>query len=525
MYSSDDSKNLASIKSRMGWQVGLQAGTLLAIGNLNSSVQNQTEIISSELQNIQNINIDGFQNIETALNSLESSLISGFEDLKWFLGSIDDKLARIIGLVEFPKSTASTEQYIFGMELFKQEYYEKSIVSFTAAIEKNPLNLNAKVGLYLALKEKDKKEDLQILQEIIHLTDSNFTLNLDVSDQAKNNSIIFFSNFVFNELSRLEKFDTIIDYYENHLVDIAKQELNIRIRYLASKINNNIDYDLDLRAIIEDGDLLNLLCFIEYKKDINFVNFLIKCSEILDETFSKYGKLDFSDDDELCIRRTAATIINSINNESQLIKLASVKKTLAYKHSILNNFFEKAEESINLFKVDELKLTTANTSIEKLNANQDLKFDVEKNEFLVDSHKIIRKKINNKLNDFKKKNLDELEIIVKNQKNILNSFKTNYPAIDDEEQESYDSIITLISSIDKKNKVIDFNIAFEDLSEISKNRGELNESLASIKKSVNETVQSVGKTKAIELFSKIKNPDGKPYGKKWAREMVNKHSN
>ena len=55
MYSSDDSKNLASIKSRMGWQVGLQAGTLLAIGNLNSSVQNQTEIISSELQKIQNI--------------------------------------------------------------------------------------------------------------------------------------------------------------------------------------------------------------------------------------------------------------------------------------------------------------------------------------------------------------------------------------------------------------------------------------------------------------------------------------
>ena len=84
MYSTDDSKNLASIKSRMGWQVGLQAGTLLAIGNLNSSVQNQTEIISSELQDIKSVNIEGFQDIETALNSLESSLISGFEDLKWF---------------------------------------------------------------------------------------------------------------------------------------------------------------------------------------------------------------------------------------------------------------------------------------------------------------------------------------------------------------------------------------------------------------------------------------------------------
>ena len=127
MYSSNESKNLASIKSRMGWQVGLQAGTLLAIAGLNSSVKNQTKIISEELENIRDVNIEGFQNIETALTSLEASLITGFEDLKWFLGSIDDKLAKIIGLVEFPKSTASAEQYVFGMELYKQEYFEKSI--------------------------------------------------------------------------------------------------------------------------------------------------------------------------------------------------------------------------------------------------------------------------------------------------------------------------------------------------------------------------------------------------------------
>ena len=517
MYSSDDSANLKSIKSRMGWQVGLQAGTLLAIGGLNSSVQNQTEIISSELQKIQDVNIDGFQNIETALNSLESSLIAGFEDLKWFLASIDDKLARIIGLVEFPKSTASSEQYIFGMELFKQKYYAKSIVSFNASIEKNPLNLNAKVGLYLALKAKDKKEDLQLLQEIIHLTDSNFTLNLDVSDEVKNNSIIFFSNFVFNELSRLEKFDLIIDYYENHLVDIAKQELNIRIRYLASKINNNIDYDSDLRTILEDGDLLNLLCFIEYKKDKKFVDFLLKCSEILDETFSKYSKLEFSEDDELCIRRSAATLVKSINNESQLIKLASIKKTLAYKHSILNNFFEKAANAPNLYKVDELQLTTANLSIEKLNKNQDLKFDIEKNEFLADSHKIIRKEINKKLNDFKKKNLDELQTIVKTQKGVLDEFKMNYPAIEDEEQESYDSIVTLISSIDTKKKEIDFNIAFEGLSEVSQDRAEINENIASIKKMVKEGIAQVGKAEYIKVLAK-------KVGLKKAKEIVNQHS-
>ncbi|MDC1063909.1 hypothetical protein OAQ16_05690, partial [Flavobacteriales bacterium] len=143
MYSSSSDKNLKSIKSRMGWQVALQAGTLLSIGSLNSTVKKQTDLITSELTQIQDINIDGFASIEDALNSLESSLIAGFEDLKWFLGSIDDKLAKLIGLVEFPKSTESTEQYLFGLELFKQEYYKKSITSFSSAIDKNPLNLNA----------------------------------------------------------------------------------------------------------------------------------------------------------------------------------------------------------------------------------------------------------------------------------------------------------------------------------------------------------------------------------------------
>ena len=524
MYTTNNEKNLASIKSRMGWQVGLQAGTLLAIGGLNSSVKNQTKIISEELENIRDVNIEGFQNIETALTSLEASLITGFEDLKWFLGSIDDKLAKIIGLVEFPKSTASAEQYVFGMELYKQEYFEKSIVSFSAAIEKNPLNLNAKVGLYLALKEKNKKEDIKLLEELIHLTDSNFTLNLDLTKDARNNSIVFFSNFAFNELSRLEKYDLIIDYYDNHLVDIAKEELNIRIRYIAAKINNSIDYDSELRTILEDGDLLNLLCFIEYKKDKKFVNFLIKCNEILNETFSRYSDLKFSDDDELGIRRSASIIVKSIKNESQLLKLASAKKSLAFKNSILNNFFEKADESINIYNADKLKFSTANIAITKINNIQDLQFDIEKNKYLTDSHEEIKNKINELLNDFKNENLDELKESIKTQETILNKFKTGYPAIKEEEQSSYDSVISLISSIDVKNNEIDFISAFKDISETSEQREDLNETLESINQQVVELVSIHGKQKAIKVLTNLKKPDGTKYGLKWAKEMVAKNS-
>jgi len=109
MYSSSSEKNLKSIKSRMGWQVALQAGTLLSIGSLNSSVKKQTDLITSELTQIQDINIDGFASIEDALNSLESSLIAGFEDLKWFLGSIDVESSVDCVLRRCPKSTESTE--------------------------------------------------------------------------------------------------------------------------------------------------------------------------------------------------------------------------------------------------------------------------------------------------------------------------------------------------------------------------------------------------------------------------------
>ena len=520
MYSSSSEKNLKSIKSRMGWQVALQAGTLLSIGNLNSTVKEQTQLISDELKNIQDINIDGFASIEDALNSLESSLISGFEDLKWFLGSIDDKLAKLVGLVEFPKSTESTEQYLFGLELFKQEYYKKSIISFKSAIEKNPLNLNAKVGLYLAKKSIEKKEDLKLLDEIIKLTDSNFTLNLDISDESKNKSIIFFSNFVFNELSRLEKYNEIIDYFENDIVDVAKKELNIRIKYISSKINKKKEYENDLRIIIEDGDLLNLLCFIEYKEDKKFVNFLIKCTEILNETFSKFSSLEFSEDDELCIRRSASLLIKNLNNKKELIKLASTKNTLAYKDSILNNFFEKAEESINLFNSEKLKLKTSKISVQKIKDNKKPVFEKENNEFLQESNKIIQIKLIKLLDDFKNKQLKELKNDIKKSTIKIDEFKNYYPAIKEEEQESYDSITILIDSIDKKKKTIDYKSAFQKLAENSELQKEYEDSLSNIKK----LIQQIGKSKAVATLSKLKDEKGKTYGVKKAKELVEKYS-
>ena len=519
MYTSNDSKNLASIKSRMGWQVGLQAGTLMAISGLNSTVKNQTEIITNELQDIKDSNIEGFKDIESALNSLEFSLISGFEDLKWFLGSIDDKLAKIIGLVEFPKSTESTEQYLFGMELYKQKYFDKAIISFNSSIEKNPVNLNAKVGLYLAIKENDKKEDLQLLEEIIYLTKSNFTLNLNVSDQAKNNSIIFFSNFVFNELASLGKYDKILDYFENHLLDIAKQQLNIKIKYLASKINMGGDYNLELRNFIEEGNLMNLLCFVEYKKDEKFVIFLRKTIDIIRETFNQFQTLEFSNKDEIGIIRAASFLIEKLNDEKQLILLGSANKTLAFKNSILSNFFAKAQESKNIYESEKLKLKTIEMSVEKLKNNKGIVFQKEENSFLIKSNRIIQNKINEKLNNFKTDSLKNLKNAEKKQKKQLKCFADNYPALLEEEQSSYNSIVIIMKSLgywnsSKGNKKNNFNF-FEEIQSMN----DILLSEEKLRNTVLELVKIHGELATVKIVK-----DKLGLGLKEAKEYVKKYT-
>ena len=132
----------------MGWQVGLQAATLFAVGGVNSQIKSQTDILGDKLKDLKDETIEGFASVTDALYSLEASLMTGIEDIKWFLGSIDDKLGKIIGLIEYPRATQSTEQFKIGMELYKQEFYDKALKCFEQSVEKNPLNLNAKAGLF-----------------------------------------------------------------------------------------------------------------------------------------------------------------------------------------------------------------------------------------------------------------------------------------------------------------------------------------------------------------------------------------
>ena len=145
-------------------------------------------------------------------------------------------------------------------------------------------------------------------------------------------------------------------------------------------------------------------------------------------------------------------------------------------------------------------------------------------------HNAIRKGLGKKIFEKEQLKSDLLEIapqILKFSQPVwlkIDEFKKHYPAIEEEEQESYDSITTFINSIDIKNQKINYKSAFQQLAENQETRKEIEDSQKSIRKSINDTVNKVGKTEAIKLFAKIKKKGGGTYGKKWAKEMVEKYT-
>jgi len=438
---------LKSIKSRMGWQIAAQVGTLLAISGLNSSVREQTEYITAELNEIKNVNVEGFNDVTSAINSLEASLLSGFEDIKWFLGSIDDKLARLIGLVEYPKSTESTEQYKFGFELYKQKMYDKAIISFNNSISNNPLNLNAKVGLYLSVKANTEKPNLSILDEIIRLTDSNFLMHLDVTDEIKQNSILYFSKFVFNELAEYEDYEKIVTYYENELIATARDEISMKIKYIGAKILLEQSYKDDVEKLIDQGNLKQLLCFINYKEDDRFVDFIQLCTSYLQTKLSEFvGFKNINNKIDIAVK--AAHLSELLEKNNNLIDFGCVPLNISAKLSYLRTFFNEAKNSESHYKNHLASLDTNKKNIVKVEAVINPVCKPPTNQFLTAAFNDIFEEFNLSIVSFKSNEAREIKTKIKSLSTIIKQYENGYPLSNSDEYENFIIVFKILSKID-----------------------------------------------------------------------------
>ena len=446
----------------MGWQIGLQTATLLAVGATNSSIKKQTQILGDKLDSLQRETIEGFQNVTEAINSLECTLIAGIEDLKWMLGSIDDKLGKIIGLIQYSSATESSEQFKIGMELYKQEFYKKSISNFNSAIEKNPLNLNAKCGLFLAKKRVDKKTNYDLLFEVLKLVDSDFLYHMEHADEVKERSVNYFINFCFSELLIAKDYKSIIKFYESEITNYSREELPIKLKYINAIILSGNNYEALLNEIISEGKLEKLLLYFNYeKKNKHIVKFLKDVLDFLIIRLPENLKTFDKGDLKLILQKKAKYFHDNIKKNPDLIlKFGFYENGLSNKISKIKTFYDSANQaqfrSDSIEKV--LKTSEANLKIVK-EISPPIFYKNEEN-FLNDAYNAMVKEIKQNISSYLTSTRNNLETSIKNNTKQKNELEVYYPDFEDDSDDATSIVRCFLDNIDLDKKTINVDKIF-----------------------------------------------------------------
>tara|TARA_B110000967_G_scaffold89082_1_gene91669 strand:+ start:738 stop:2081 length:1344 start_codon:yes stop_codon:yes gene_type:complete len=445
----------------MGWQVGLQAATLLAVGGVSGSVRDQTEVIRDSLETLQNETIEGFSSVNDAINSLEASLISGIEDIKWYLGSIDDKLGKLIGLIEYPQATESTEQFKIGMELYKQEFYIKALKYFESSVDKNPLNLNAKTGLYLTRKQLNKIKDYEILIEIIKLTGGNFLYHTKATTEIKENSTNYFINFCFGELLEAKEYKIIINNYENEISGFSKEYLAIKLKYINALVLAGKTYDQYLEDVLTEGQLEKLMVFFKYEEKNKFVvDFLEKVVNFIKRRLPSSDQI--AENDEVTVVQKKAKYFKNLLNKDvkTLMQLGFFETSLSEKIKALKTFYDAAKSAPEQLKIAKNLKKTNKENLKIIETINDPSFFNEPNEFCLDAQKEIISETNQNIKKYKQKVKSSLNKEVKLLNKTIGEFDSGYPKLEKDSQESCQIIRTFISNIDELKKVVSLENIF-----------------------------------------------------------------
>ena len=448
-------EHLKSIKSRMGWQVGLQAATLLAVGGVSSSVRDQTEVIRGSLESLQDETIAGFTSVTDAINSLEASLLTGIEDIKWYLGSIDDKLGKLIGLIEFPMATESTEQFRIGMELYKQEFYKKALKCFEASVDKNPLNLNAKTGLYLTRKQLKTKKNKELLLEIVKLTGGNFLFHTKATSEVKENSTNYFVNFCFGELLEHKDYKSIIQCYENEIEGYSREYLPIKLKYINALVLEGKEYSRYLEEVLTEGHLEKLMVFFRYEeKNKHVISFLEKVVSFIKLRLPELENIEETPKQPV-IQKKAQFFKKTLEKDVKiLMQLGFFETSLSDKVKALKTFYDAAKSAPeSLITAENLKKSNEE-NLKIIETIENPKFFKESNSFCHDAQAEIIKDTNKHIQAYKKKITSGLKKEVTQLNKTIKEFSTGYPKLEKDSQESCQIVRTFVSNIDQLKEVI-----------------------------------------------------------------------
>jgi tetratricopeptide (TPR) repeat protein len=486
---------LKSIKSRIGWQVGLQTATLFAIGGVNSSIREECGLIAEDVKKLSDNTIKGLNSVQDAVQSLETSLIYGIEELKWILGSIDDELKIIIGLIQFPKSTESNEKYLMGYELYKSEYYEEAIKQFENAVKLSPLNLNARVGLYLSKLKISENPDIESLIEIAKLTNSDFYLHKEVTQAVRDASFLFFTNFVSSQLCFLNEFSKWIELYSTVIPSIAQNDLSNKVRLIESLINTNEDYSSLLTDLFDEGYLGSVLFGLNYKETKGFAKFIETCFNLskkrlnikeIDTEKRKYN---------LPIIQSIENFFNYISSKEGIFVFGKLNNSIAEKNNITESLYmlnDNIPKYYELLKETERSLSNDVVSIADIQINTIYE---ESNEYLSDSFKNISDDYKKIITKYKTDETKRIKTEINKTILLAQKFEKGIPELEKYENDLCAVIQKHFSKIsyDKKHS-LGFKKGLEELLKVShsftKNENEVSDS-DSIKDKLKDMLSSL----------------------------------
>lgn len=436
----------------MGWQLGLQTATLVSIGNLNSSVKDQTEIIGSKIDDFKNDTIDKLEDIESSINSLEISLIRGIEEIKWVLGSIDTKLSRLIGLIEFSNATESSEKFKIGFELYKQGFYEKSLKSFENSIDSNPLNLNAILGIYLC-KKANNEYDHKLLIEIIKLTNADFLYHLDNSEGYLETSVNYFVNFSLSELLQIKMHEEVVRIYEQELKEYSKRNESIRLKYATSLVCLGKDYKIIFNEFLSEGILDKFLMFLNYEENNkNVVNFLTEFIDVITQRLPEIRKLDSL---QFPAQKKALLLQKSLLEDKKiLVDFACLNSTFNSKSKSLKLFFDIIADFGERMNQINSELSTKRDLYSIVQNLQEPQFFECNNKYLRSGYDSIKSSFQKSFKKYRSNKVDQFSKDIEILDKIIDQANSQYPKFSEDSVESYKLVNKFLKGIDLKNNKV-----------------------------------------------------------------------
>ncbi len=249
----DSLATLESIKRRQGWMIAAQVATVAAIAHQTQQTTDALRLVNDTLISIEGTIQDGFDNLESCIERLESNLIENLNEIKWYLFNVDKKLDQLINLIKFSGATKSAEYNKQGFILYKIGSYNEAIIQLNKSIQENPLNIEAYINLgFVYLREEKLEDSIFNFEKASKLVQEDFSYFEEVSQDRLKSTEVFILDNLATLYALQEKHNQSIDSLNKILSKEIDKKTEILSKYkLAKYLCLSGDHDSSLELIKE----------------------------------------------------------------------------------------------------------------------------------------------------------------------------------------------------------------------------------------------------------------------------------